>query len=370
MKERKMLRIAIIGIILSGFFGCNRRTSPEQVDPEASAPSTIVERSTRVTPNNMEHMQLLDSEHWFSSDSFKLWKTDDGGRTWAVSYSAKADDNVRQHIRGVSFVSSQVGFLIDRDRLLRTDDAGISWSEIGTIRDTGGDYFIEALCFVDSLHGWAAGSKLGATIDAPPFVGAVLCTKDGGRTWSRQQVSPPDIYSSAARRWDIKDLLFLSEKLGWAVGDDVIFWTKNGGERWERATVNPVNYMFVFDHVRFLDDRNGWTTARDTKEFFVTDDGGRHWHLRSGPGRFLGPSAEVVFLDSRRAFAINRFLYETKDGGRRWSRRFADSPDQGPEYLGIDRARDGTLIAFGFDTSGRVIMVSRDSGATWELYTN
>jgi len=157
----------------------------------------------------------------------------------------------------------------------------------------------------------------------------------------------------------------MNDKLGWAVGDDVIFWTDNGGEKWWLATVNSGGYPSDYNRVRFLDELHGWSTARDTKEFFVTDDGGRHWERRNGPGQFLGPSAEVAFVNPRRGFAINRFLYETDDSGKSWKRVRNNDPDNGAEYLGIDRARDSSVIAFGLEANGMVTLVSSDGGGTW-----
>lgn len=358
-----MLRLAVV-ILVSECLACNSSTSRHPAYANARPDSAIVE-SVASTPKDLLHTQFLDSEHWFASDLFSLWKTDDGGRSWVASYNALQADNTRQRIRGVSFVSYQIGFLIDRDRLLRTDDAGISWVEIGRISDGPDEYFIDALCFVDAFHGWAAGSALGSSVDNPPYVGAILCTVDGGRTWVRQKVNAPKITSRTGTRWALKDLLFMNEKLGWAVGDYVLCWTDNGCETWQLGAVNSGGFTFVYDRVRFLDELHGWSTARDTKEFFVTDDGGRHWQLRNGPGKFLGPSAEVAFLNSRRGFAINRFLYETEDGGKKWVRLRDDPSSHGAEYSGIDRARDGSLIAFGFKDNVMMTLVSRDAGASW-----
>ncbi len=57
-------------------------------------------------------------------------------------------------------------------RILRTNDAGRSWS----VGDTGQSPPIYALTFVDDSHGWAVGA-----------LGTILATRDGGETWQRQR---------------------------------------------------------------------------------------------------------------------------------------------------------------------------------------
>ncbi len=60
-------------------------------------------------------------------------------------------------------------------RVFHSPDGGRTWQTYPTGRHTP----IHALHFVDARHGWAAGA-----------LGAILRTKDGGRTWHSQQPAP------------------------------------------------------------------------------------------------------------------------------------------------------------------------------------
>ncbi|MFY9556471.1 MAG: YCF48-related protein, partial [Blastocatellia bacterium] len=187
-------------------------------------------------------------------------------------------------------------------------------------------------------------------------------------TWHRQQINPPAQDSTNPSRWDLKDVLFLNERLGWVVGDGVIYWTMDGGDAWQLASITSGGNRQVCTRVRFLDEQTGWITVRHSNEFLITTDGGKHWKLLKGPGPFLGPSADLIVLDRQHGFAVNRALYETKDGGKSWSTPPESKTERGKEYLQLERAVDGTLIAFGFDVNRMVALTSRDAGATWQSY--
>lgn len=366
MRKDKLVLLALLISVVS-CLACHG-TVKDAAHASGTEQSTANEGVSENGPRSLEHLQLLDSAHWFVADSLALWKTNDGGRSWAVSYNPRTEDDVRVYIRGVSFVSYQIGFLIDRERLYRTDDAGISWTETGIVGDGHEEYFLTNLCFVDSLHGWAVGAVFGNNPRSAPYAGAVLRTTDGGKTWLRQQVYLPANGSSNPIRWDLKDILFVSEKLGWAVGDRVIYWTIDGGDTWEIASINSRSYSQVFTRVRFRDEEIGWITVRNSNHFLLTTDSGRNWKLLTGPGPFLGQSPEVVFLDRQRGYAVNRKLYKTEDGGKSWTIPPESREDRGKEYVGLDRARDGTLIALALEGNTMVALTSRDARGTWRSH--
>lgn len=366
MKSDKMVRLVLV-ITVFGCLAC-RGTDKDPAQVSGAGHSKVNESASTNGPRSFEHLQLLDGEHWFVADSIILWKTDDGGRSWSMSYKPKPERDVRVYIRGVSFVSYQIGFLIDRERLYRTEDAGVNWSETGIVGDGREEYFLKNLCFIDSLHGWAVGAAFGKNPESAPYTGVVLRTTDGGQTWLRQQVDPPANDFANPSRWDVEDILFVNEKLGWAVGDCVLYWTIDGGDTWKLASIDSGSHSQVCTRVQFVDEKNGWITVRDSSDFLRTTDAGRHWKLLKGPGRFLGPSAEVVFLDRERGFGVNRALYKTGDGGKSWTISPESRADRGKEYVGIERARDGTLIALAFEVNTIVAFTSRDAGATWRSY--
>jgi len=317
-------------------------------------------------PTTMTHMQVLDYEHWLISDQVRLWRTEDRGRTWIPSYSPEEQHGERLYIRGISFISDQNGFLVDRDTIFRTDNGGAEWYKVGTVKTEGAEYFINNCYFVDSIHGWAAGlmfrKDFMSSPKAPPYIGAILCTKDGGTTWERQRLKAPDRHPENNERWDLKDILFLTEKIGWAVGDTVIYWTVDGGEHWLPARTNGA----VCERVSFIDELHGWITMRDTNAILASSDGGRNWTIIPAPAPFIGVPTEVVFLTPQHGFAACVYLYETTNGGLTWRQRSDLQGIAGAEYTNIRRALDSTLLVIGGGNKTFSTLASTDYGKTFE----
>ena len=91
----------------------------------------------------------------------------------------------------------------DVGELAHTTDAGRTWTVVSVPRQ------VNAVAFVDSLHGWAAGN-------------AFFHTTDGGQTWIQDN-----------NFGTIYDLFFLDPLHGWACGNgSVNYYTTDGGLRW------------------------------------------------------------------------------------------------------------------------------------------
>ena len=84
--------------------------------------------------------------------------------------------------------------------------------------------FDGAVEFVDHRYGWVGGGEI-----SPNVEGWVHLTTDGGKTWSGRTLDDP---------WPIRDLHFLTAKLGWAAGGNVfsgvggMYFTRDGGQTW------------------------------------------------------------------------------------------------------------------------------------------
>jgi hypothetical protein len=93
--------------------------------------------------------------------------------------------------------------LDDVGELAHTTNAGRTWTVVSVDRQ------VNAVAFIDSLHGWAAGN-------------AFFHTTDGGQTWIKDN-SFGTVY----------DLFFLDTLHGWASGNgSVNYYTTDGGLHW------------------------------------------------------------------------------------------------------------------------------------------
>ena len=317
-------------------------------------------------PTTATHIQVLDRELWLISDQIRLWKTEDRGSTWMESYLPIEQQGERLYIRGVSFISDQNGFLVDIGVIYRTDNGGTKWSKIGTIKSDA-EYVINNCYFVDSIHGWTVGTVLRKDFmsnpKAPPYIGAIFGTKDGGNTWEQQRLNMPDDRSGNQRRWDLRDVFFITEKIGWAVGDTVTYWTLDGGDHWHYSQAQGG----VCEHVHFVDRQNGWITMRDNNEILKSSDGGKRWMVVPGPAPFIGVPSEVVFLTPQHGFCACVYLYETTDGGLTWLRRKDVEGIDGVEYRHIRQALDGTLVVLGMGNNRMRSLASNNYGRTFYL---
>ena len=322
-----------------------------------------IESPSKPGPKSIECVQFLDLDHWLIADFDQVWRTEDGGRTWMLSYGVNTDGRTGKHIGGISFINYATGFLIIDESLLRTDDGGKSWNKA---RDLG--FGAHNCFFYDDSHGWAVGSEWQEGYRDNPavsmYAGRIWATKDGGRTWRRQRINLPLGYFESGTRWSLNDVLFNDLRTGWAVGDGVILWTVDGGEQWYVAEAEKVQYA----QVRFINDQFGWATQRDTAELSITTDGGRNWKFLNGPPGYGSWPAKVSFLTPQHGFATLVMLYEAKDGGRTWKWCGGRNEiGQGYDYIG--RAQDGALIALGMNEDMTVAsLMSVDKGATWQQH--
>ena len=142
----------------------------------------------------------------------------DGAGAWQAAH-VTADD-----LHCVTFVDQAHGWAgggatygETRAQIVRTVDGGSSWRTIdlpvwGRVRD---------LCFIDTLHGWAAVEDWGVDGDRPQ--GSLLATADGGETWLPQWTSPVGLLA----------VTMGPDGSGWACGErGLTLQTADGGATW------------------------------------------------------------------------------------------------------------------------------------------
>jgi photosystem II stability/assembly factor-like uncharacterized protein len=132
-----------------------------------------------------------------------IFRTLDGGATWAQVASSA------QYITGISCTTArQVYAFTDSGGILRSMDAGVSWTSLTTgIHDALFD-----VAFLDSARGFALGSSF------------LIRTSDGGGTWTRDGV--PDGASA---------LRFLHGAVGIIGCDGSILRSTDSGGTWSMA---------------------------------------------------------------------------------------------------------------------------------------
>ncbi|GIW40218.1 MAG: hypothetical protein KatS3mg076_0795 [Candidatus Binatia bacterium] len=135
---------------------------------------------------------FLDGERgWIVGEFGSIFVTKDGGKTWE-----RQESGVEKTLFGVFFADENRGWAVGLDNvLLRTEDGGGSWllergrATSGSLERMG---FLEALTN-PSLYAVEVVGDLGIVVGD---MGTILVSRDGGRTWEREDV--PDEW---ALRW-------------------------------------------------------------------------------------------------------------------------------------------------------------------------
>lgn len=216
----------------------------------------------------LESIYFLDARTgWICGDKGRVYRTRNGGESWEglpsfgegiAFYSVRFLDPKRGLLAGLD---PSAGKAV----LFETSDAGDSWNRREDLPPARG--FADAVAFPSPSVGFIGG------------LGTILATRDGGKTWK---------VSHDAAGGFVRDLFFLDERTGWAVGHDGLVLrtragTRSGGPEgdpaWERLppfTRNRLRSVF------FLDARRGWIVGdarhEDPAVLFETGDGGATWH--------------------------------------------------------------------------------------------
>jgi hypothetical protein len=146
--------------------------------------------------NKMSNNKLffLDNTYGWATIKDDLYKTSNGGRSWAKILSNDAYDPYRK----VYFINSDTGWGFQYDgELYKTEDGGESWKIIERYNKNKD---MNDITFTDKKNGWIVGEN-----------GFVLFKEDGGDTWKEI-----NSYYNDKSFWTIQ---FTKEGTGWIVGD-------------------------------------------------------------------------------------------------------------------------------------------------------
>jgi photosystem II stability/assembly factor-like uncharacterized protein len=186
---------------------------------------------------------------------------------------------------------------------MHTTNAGGAWS-----RDTSvsASENLNDVFFADARHGWVVGTN-----------GAILHTRDGGVTWSKQNPTANTLESVA----------FSDTADGWAVGQGgVILGTHDGGASW--YVVQPAITALALKAVWRRSNTLAWAGGGTGAFAFTTATADSlQWNL----GTF-GASNQIEglqFLDDQLGFAVgsngNGVVFRTQDGGGTWTPQVSNS---------------------------------------------
>ena len=211
-----------------------------------------------------------------------------------------------------------------KSQLLRTQDGGTHWTEVGS-----DSYTLYAVKFIDTDEGWSISqvsnkAELNPGSDDAKIQYTVMHTSDGGATWSVQWKGEQTSTSNLS-------LWFQNASNGFALVGNTLLTTQNGGGAWTSVSFGTND--FTPQSVSFTDRKTGWVMGVNGKDDEIivlhTKDGGNNWNQQfektySDSAGSMG-SIGIDFTDSNTGWFLtsdlgtwNGELYGTTDGGSNW----------------------------------------------------
>ena len=334
----------------------------------------------------------------YATDSGRVVRTTDGGKTWNQAYSYPTPDGNWTSAGidvttcyGVHFdpFDARHMFISYTDiGLWASDTAGASWysaTRAGVPHQwVNTTYWME---FDPNVRGrmWAAMSgthdlprpKMWRRASPDSYVGGVVRSDDGGRTWRVQNNGMPQTAATHILR-DPAGALYVT---GFGRG---VFKSTDGGEHWSLknagiAGEQPFAWRTVRDSrgalyliVARRSDDGGYGNAGDGALYRSTD-GAEHWSRVALPEGLNGPNGLAIdprdparlylaaWGRSTREGAADGGIYLSTNRGTSW-RRVLDR-DQHIYDITIDPKDARVLYATGFESAA---WRSADRGLTWK----
>lgn len=260
-----------------------------------------------------------------------VWSTHDGGQTWAASRPLQIS-NLFEFFEpsNMTFIDGQHGWLIvhagagmmhDYFSLYRTDDAGMTWTQVV---EAGGDQIQSCpkngMAFADPTYGWIT-RDCGGLIDGA----AVEISQDGGATWTSQPLTPPasaphlldpggactpnspTLFSTTQGALALRCVLS-QDPIG--TSHNYLYQTQDGGSTWQ-ARPYPGGLVQFF---------GPQTALALSRTIALTENSGQTWSTL----KQVNWDGQFSFVDPQTGWAVARAdgqiaLVSTTDGGRTWS---------------------------------------------------
>jgi photosystem II stability/assembly factor-like uncharacterized protein len=329
---------------------------------------------------------LIDGEHGWAVADQRLVVTADGGSSWHdVNPPAPTQGGFAANLLAVEFLDPDHGWVafaepfklatdpgFGRIDVWRTTNGGLTWArselpkaKVNTDGDVLGPFSFD---FLDLTHGFAflTGNYTHVLGDSDLY-----WTADGGKTWSADRPTGPG-YTGV----EGSSISFATAADGVIVGNpggSGISVTHDGGKTWADAKIAVLasfgGDVRLFSQAVFSDARTGLVAVRlqggtqSVTRIFRTTDGGSSWsYVMPIPGT---GALIVSIVDQQHWIATDGVdAVHTQNGGTSWTHVATRPP-----LTGIDAAQFIDLKhgwAQWTDTLGNShIAVTTDDGATW-----
>jgi len=353
-----------------------------------------------------------------------LLKTTNGGLNWqTLALPNEEQFDSLFSVMDIKFMNNNVGYALGffqlKSKIWKTTNGGETWAT----QTTGGANYLNSLYFVDENYGYAAGGALG---------GEVIRTTNGGATWQMVYEPKYAVYSikfitplkgfvgcetgriykttDGGNSWtfafsntslDITSLGFINETTGFGFGTgSVCTRTTDGGENWTEYPMGMPSGSQYFDsyvspggiintagaygsmarstdggntfiapptatkgyisNIKFVNDNTGYAVAGfSSGDILKTTDAGNTWV--SQITEYTTPIYGISFRNAETGYLAGSIsLYKTINGGTNWSKVYNSTSNE--IFTDIFFTSDNTGYAVG--TYG-VMKKTTNAGLSW-----
>ncbi|NOQ25765.1 MAG: hypothetical protein GQ564_10430 [Bacteroidales bacterium] len=252
-------------------------------------------------------------------------KTENGGAEW------QAVNNGNNYASYKVFVLNENEFYLGRTGLFKTNNGGLSYTEIGDLSSFGATIFL--IHFFNSDNGLIYKS------------GRVYKTVDGGQNWN-------EIYNGGF----CYKMQFVSDNVGYIAGgatwDGMTYGelhkTVDGGNTWINLGMTEGVFNGEIVGMYFINEDTGFI-ANFNREFYITQDGGTTWDKRCDTLPHI--ANDILFISEDEGYVAGHWgIYKTTDGGITWA---WDYKNESIILTSIAKTPDNKIIAVG---NGGVIL--------------
>jgi len=278
----------------------------------------------------LSDVSFLNDDFGLISNSYgRFYKTNSGGFCWEEL--KELEDEFGGSLFSKFFILNENEIFTSRTGFYKTTDGGETFKEIETNDVWGGSSTFD-MHFFNENRGILCKSGIN-----------LYKTENGGQTW----VNIYPQYGSAQK------FQFVSNAIGYLYGgsnfENVNFGeihkTIDGGETWFKINSEPNIARAAIRSLYFINENLGYF-INTLKEFYVTQNGGLTWTLRTSSfdDDYI---FDMVFVNEVLGYVIGKdSIFKTEDGGVTWTEDYKSS-DASTILNAITKTPNGSIFVVG-----------------------
>lgn len=292
--------------------------------------------------NGLAVLDVVGSRAYAGGESGTLLRSDDAGSTWSTVRTGMLDD-----VKRVRAIGADSVVFAGRCALRRSDDGGQTVTRLPwTPSDESCSPEIKSFHFPSSGVGYLL-------LDNGDF----LWSPDAGASWTKRAPLPTS--PSAGGGSPVGDIWFTGDTTGVATVDNRIYRTTDAGQSWNLVDDVAPAALTAFT---FVNANSGLAVGKG-KFALATSDGGVTWTPVT-----INAGAAGVDLGAVDCFNPNRCAAAAVDGSQVFT-----TEDGGAAWQSVATSANGA-VAVGYASASRIagvgaegtIVTSDDGGATWQ----